>query len=132
MKRRFCRSILARLYYRQLPDRAEAIPLAFKETFEWIFSGDRSSNTQAGPQSFAEWLQRDNDSIYWITGKPGSGKSTLMKYISSDRRLPSLLAKWANGQNLSQASFYFWNSGSLMQMSRLGLFRALVYTCLEG
>ncbi|KAH7074711.1 hypothetical protein BKA63DRAFT_596298 [Paraphoma chrysanthemicola] len=132
MKRRFCRSILARLYYRQLPDRAEAIPLAFKETFEWIFSDDRSSNTQAGPQSFAEWLQRDNDSIYWITGKPGSGKSTLMKYISSDHRLSSLLAKWANGQNLTQASFYFWNSGSLMQMSRLGLFQTLVYTCLEG
>ncbi|KAH7087599.1 hypothetical protein FB567DRAFT_525324 [Paraphoma chrysanthemicola] len=132
LKSRFCTSILARLYYRQLRDRAEAIPPAFKETFEWVFGGDPSSDAQTGPQSFANWLQRDDSSIYWITGKPGSGKSTLMKYISGDGRLPSLLAKWANGQTLTHASFYFWNSGSLMQMSRFGLFQALVYTCLEG
>ena len=46
-----------------------------RATFDWIFSED-------GP-GFAQWL-KDGKGVYWIYGKAGSGKSTLMKFISSD------------------------------------------------
>jgi hypothetical protein len=55
-----------------------------------------------------------------------------MKFIRNDPRLSALLAEWAKEQDLRQATFYFWSSGSLMQMSRLGLFQTLVHTCLQG
>lgn len=31
---------------------------------------------------FVAWLE-EGDGLYWIAGKAGSGKSTLMKYIAS-------------------------------------------------
>jgi putative ribosome biogenesis GTPase RsgA len=37
--------------------------------------------TQGQPSpKFADWLENDGG-IYWIAGKAGSGKSTLMKYL---------------------------------------------------
>ncbi|KAI1022170.1 hypothetical protein LB504_007299 [Fusarium proliferatum] len=43
--------------------------------------------------SFVDWLKSDLP-VYWITGKPGSGKSTLMKFIISDSRTPAALKEW--------------------------------------
>ncbi|RYP51293.1 hypothetical protein DL769_010831 [Monosporascus sp. CRB-8-3] len=39
--------------------------------------------------SFIEWLKSDND-IYWISGKAGSGKSTLTRFILSDPRTKTI------------------------------------------
>ena len=33
--------------------------------------------------SFVDWLEHD-DEIYWLNEKPGSGKFTLMKYMTSE------------------------------------------------
>ena len=51
--------------------RYEAVAHAHPETFEWLF------NKKVG---FADWLLSDNNQAFWIQGKPGSGKSTLMKF----------------------------------------------------
>ncbi|OOF98744.1 hypothetical protein ASPCADRAFT_2175 [Aspergillus carbonarius ITEM 5010] len=40
-----------------------------------------------------------------------SGKSTLMKYASKCPRTLASLQKWANGDSLITASFFFWNQG---------------------
>lgn len=79
-----------------------------------------------------EWLQNDN-SIYWINGKAGSGKSTLMKFISDDSRLMEALraSPWANGRPVIKASFYFWYNGTSMQKSRKGLMQSLLLQLLE-
>ncbi|KAK4209406.1 hypothetical protein QBC37DRAFT_391283 [Rhypophila decipiens] len=87
----------------------------------------------AGPHtatwhSFSQWLESD-DSIYWITGKAGSGKSTLMKYIFQDQRTRTgmHLGVWGNGTPVITASFYFWLAGSAhLQHSQEGLLRTLL------
>jgi hypothetical protein len=131
LEKQWHKLILARLYFRHMPNRAESIPEAHSTTFEWLFKDDHRTNSQASWDSFTHWLQQDDNNLYWITGKPGSGKSTLMKFIYSHRQLPVHLRKWARGAQLVKAGFYFWNSGSTMQMSRVGLFQTLIHSCLQ-
>lgn len=51
--------------------RLEHIAVAERHTFEWIFEDERLG--------FTDWL-RHGEGIFWISGKPASGKSTLMKF----------------------------------------------------
>jgi hypothetical protein len=65
--------------------------------------------------------------MYWITGKAGSGKSTLIKFIQSDPRTFELFRGWAETNRLVIASHFFWSSGKPMQKSQDGLLRTLLY-----
>jgi hypothetical protein len=62
-------------------------------------------------RSFRWWLQQ-GEGIYWIKGKPGSGKSTLVKFITGsdkqNRRTLECLEKWAGSKPPRILSFYFW------------------------
>jgi hypothetical protein len=60
----------------------------------------------------------------------GSGKSTLMKYIEDHPTTNQLLQSWSRPSHLVTASFYFWNSGTMMQKSLQGLLQSLLYTIL--
>ncbi|KAH7357440.1 hypothetical protein BKA66DRAFT_612717 [Pyrenochaeta sp. MPI-SDFR-AT-0127] len=129
---RFTKMILARLYFPVMSDRGESISSAYSETFEWLFNNEKDQGEASGfGDSFSKWLQEEDSSVYWITGKPGSGKSTLMKFIYSHDGLSPLLKKWASRKDLVKAGFYFWNSGTVMQMSRLGYFQSILHGCLQ-
>lgn len=85
-------AVLDSLCYETLTHREEAIPQAHKSTFEWIFAKDASSRPAPGGEqwdSFPKWLTGTTRDSYWITGKPGSGKSTLMKFIAESDELSS-------------------------------------------
>lgn len=131
-RKQFCTMMLARLQYQSMSDREERIPEAHSDTFEWIFRNPEEFPGHQRWHDFAAWLRTENDSIYWITGKPGSGKSTLMKFLSANSSLLVLLTEWAGEQDLASASFYFWNSGAALQMSQLGLFQKLLYDLLRS
>jgi hypothetical protein len=126
---RFQNTILRQLYFRQLPNRANDIPIAHKQTLEWLFKEKPEGYGEQVSANLPQWLQKTDSSIYWVTGKPGAGKSTLMKYVYCHPSLPLLLQKWAKDGSLIMASFYFWNSGSSMQMSCVGLLQALMHAC---
>lgn len=113
----------------QLKDRYARISPAYDSTFRWIFKGDRTNTRDE--DSFSEWLSRGG-SIYWITGKPGAGKSTLMKFICKEKRTHQLLQKWAGDKLLDTASFYFWIAGTPFQKSLLGLLQSLLYEILNA
>ncbi|KAL1613149.1 hypothetical protein SLS60_001381 [Paraconiothyrium brasiliense] len=133
MEARFCKLVLARLYFADLPDRITHIPEAHEQTFGWLFSETAPFKDAPRWDSFATWLGKaDQGSLYWITGKPGSGKSTLMKFLFHEARTDSLLHRWSDGQDLAQAGFFFWNSGTVMQMSRRGLFMSLLHQLLAS
>jgi hypothetical protein len=72
------RRVLGSLHYAGMEDREERIVDAFGSTFQWIFKD--SPNDQRKWDNFKNWLGSDSQ-LYWITGKAGSGKSTLIKYI---------------------------------------------------
>ncbi len=76
--------------------------------------------------SFINWLT-GGEGVYWITGKPGSGKSTLMKYLYNEPRTLKHSWTWSGSLPLVTAGFFFWNSGTVMQMSKMGLLQALLY-----
>lgn len=79
--------------------------------------------------SFSNWL-RSTDSIYWISGKPGSGKTTLVKYVVTHPRTTMYLDFWSPGCEI--ASHYFWRPGFPMQKSLEGLFCSLLYQLLSN
>jgi hypothetical protein len=72
-----------------------------------------------------QWLQSSND-IFWIYGKAGSGKSTLMKFLFEHEQTRVHLDRWAHG-DVTIAAAFFWNAGSELEKSKLGLLRALLY-----
>jgi hypothetical protein len=117
---------LHRLSFLAMSDREEEIVDAHKATFDWIYAA-----TENQPwDNFTEWLQQDNG-LYWITGKAGSGKSTLMKFIYQNRATRKQLQPWAGELPLITASYYFWNSGTTMQKSQMGLLQSLLYESLS-
>lgn len=136
--------IVENLRFTDIADRYEHIEEAHRRTFEWIFSENgcpqpsenqpTSGNYGHVPipfhSNFVEWLH-GSESLYWLTGKPGSGKSTLMKYVYNDQRTLSHLEKWRGDDTLITAGFFLWNSGTVMQMSNMGLLRALLYQALK-
>jgi hypothetical protein len=119
--------ILQSLRFPLMVDREEEIHQAERATFEWIYRDPRSEDMPW--DNFAEWLQH-GDNLYWITGKPGSGKSTLMKYLFCNIRSIDHLRRWSNGEELVVAGFFLWNSGGDLQKTQNGLLRSLLHQCL--
>ncbi|KAH7007747.1 hypothetical protein EDB80DRAFT_719049 [Ilyonectria destructans] len=125
--------MLQSLKFADMRDRYERISEAHQKTFDWVFHEHGNGEDLGGSwDNFSEWLMSNNP-LYWITGKPGSGKSTLMKYLSDDERLQIHLRVWKGDNPLFMSRFFFWNSGTTLQMSRIGLLQSLLYqTLLES
>lgn len=128
-RQRLERLLLHQLRFVEMSDRAYGIVRAHAKTMDWIFREPPLESK--GWSNFAEWLRGEHNEMYWITGKPGSGKSTLVKLICQDPRTTQYLNSWLPELTLITASFYFWNSGSHIQMSVDGLLRTLLYQCLQ-
>ncbi|KAF4943648.1 hypothetical protein FGADI_13275 [Fusarium gaditjirri] len=79
--------------------------------------------------SFIDWLKSDLP-VYWISGKPGSGKSTLMKFIVSDSRTLEALKEW--NKDAIIIAHFFWKPGSTMQHSFKGLLCSLLCLILKN
>lgn len=126
--------VLEKLFYTNMKDREDEVTTAYDKTFSWLFepTSPDTDVTHAGKYpSILDWLQNPNDSMYWITGKPGSGKSTLMRYIYEHREKSRALKFWAGSKRLSTAAFFFWISGTIDQRSQTGLLRSLLHQLLE-
>ncbi|KAK4170002.1 hypothetical protein QBC43DRAFT_40063 [Cladorrhinum sp. PSN259] len=124
----FCTlSILDSLRFEAFDFRETAIPEAYQRTFEWVFQDSESAPRDARWDDFDKWLQAPQGDIYWITGKPGAGKSTLMKYLIHHLTTKKRLESWSNPLPLIISSFYFWNAGSAKQKSQQGLLQTLLY-----
>ncbi len=122
-------AILDSLRFPYMKSRYDGIEDAYKRTFNWIYEPMHSETKPW--DNFADWLTY-GEGIYWINGKAGSGKSTLMRYIYEDGRTLSLLEEWAGSSaELITAGFFFWKSGVPEQSSQVGLLRSLLYTLLS-
>ncbi|KAF2673850.1 hypothetical protein BT63DRAFT_451905 [Microthyrium microscopicum] len=122
--------LLEALKFPEMPTRYQRVARAHAKTFEWIFSEPEPSVEHAW-QSFRQWLQTGQD-IYWITGKAGSGKSTLMKLIYNDPRTTEMLQLWRPNSHILTAAFFSWNSGTALQRSQIGLLRTLLHQALTA
>lgn len=82
--------------------------------------------------SFIKWLRTENG-IFYCSGKAGSGKSTLMKFLASDKKTLDELSVWSQsqGKTLIFAHFFFWSSGTKLQKSLEGLYRGILWEVLR-
>ena len=119
--------LLESLFFPEIVSRQEQISEAFKGTYQWIFDSPNDNRvTKVRWSSFHDWLET-SDGIYWVSGKPGSGKSTLMKFIVHEDRTLKVLENWKKDGKLLMISFFFWRPGSDLQKSVTGLLRSLLY-----
>ncbi|RYP06373.1 hypothetical protein DL765_009520 [Monosporascus sp. GIB2] len=127
------RKVLQSLFFSSMGHREGQIPQQYAKTFEWIFKQPRqSSDGHPLWHNFSAWLEGDSSQIYWITGKPGAGKSTLVKFIAHDERLQCSLNRWARGARLLIGHYFSWIAGAhKLQKSHEGLLRTLLFEILQ-
>jgi hypothetical protein len=107
--------ILASLDAPDLNLRLDSIDENFETTFEWVFEHDE----------FVTWLSKGNG-VFWINGKPGSGKSTLMKFLFQHQKTEDYLFDWMLELQYNLVGFFFHYRGTLIQKSFEGLLRSLL------
>ncbi|KAK4227122.1 hypothetical protein QBC38DRAFT_443947 [Podospora fimiseda] len=129
----FTEDLLAQLAYEEMDDRYDSIREPHKDTASWIFRRESLEDEH----HFVRWLEQENpdseseSDIFWITGKPGSGKSTLMKFIVNAKNTSSSLRKWAGERPMLLLSTYFWISGEETQRSKAGFLRLVLYEAIK-
>ena len=122
------RRLIESLYFPDMHAREEGMDEAHDDTFEWIF--DKPSNEVRPWHNFIDWLE-EGHGTYWISGKAGSGKSTLMNFVCHDPRTEAALKTWSGTNAIFTPNFFFWSPGSQLQKSLVGLLRSLIYQILE-
>jgi ankyrin repeat protein len=109
---------LRSLAFPEIDARLHSIEQADKDTCRWIFE-----STQ-----FRNWESRvdmaSHNGVLWIKGKPGAGKSTLMKQIWLHLRKES-------GDSLLAAFFFHGRGKNALEKSPLGMLRSVLYQFLE-
>ncbi|MCJ1308474.1 hypothetical protein MMC25_002127 [Agyrium rufum] len=128
--------ILEGLSFASMKDREEEVTKAHKKTFEWIFDEQADETTDQeqtyDSRLFLDWLRGpDEEPVFWVNGKAGSGKSTLMRFIHGHEETLHQLQRWSGQTPLYRAAFFFWASGSAEQRSQVGLLRYLLLQLLE-
>lgn len=113
-------AIIDRLYYPELEHREKQIDDSARDTFGWAFDDESVP--------LRNWLIAGHG-MFWVSGKPGSGKSTFMKFLSRHPKTQALLSEWAGGKPVILASHYFWHAGtrSSLEKNEEGLYRDLLY-----
>jgi hypothetical protein len=113
----FMEELMEEIQYPGMLVKQQSIRPPLINTFGWIYDNP----------SFLNFLLDPDKSMFWVTGKPGSGKSTVMRMIEDDRRtLEHLLRGSADGRPWCIVSFYFHGRGSSLQKSIEGLLRSLL------
>jgi hypothetical protein len=74
--------------------------------FQWLFEKQELE--------FAKWLQ-SGSGIFWISGKPASGKSTLLKYAVSNSRTYEASSQNNSRNRWIYGDFFFTNGGKQTQ-----------------
>ncbi|KAK1827512.1 hypothetical protein QBC39DRAFT_291206 [Podospora conica] len=153
--------ILKKLFYQSMNSRKQHIKPSHEKTHSWILSEDSediepkalgkyksrysgSSSTQylldllqdraakcrEGRERLITWL-RSGDGVFHISGKAGSGKSTLMKTLLNHPRTRRELGHWAETNTLIISHFFFWRSGDVLQNSLTGLYQSILFEVLK-
>ncbi|KAK6821273.1 hypothetical protein PG987_015673 [Apiospora arundinis] len=141
------RRLLQSLKFDRMNERRNLVNSSHPQTFTWMLRDGSEVNGSLRPDgtpdrqnddrelsyesnswdSFSDWL-RSTGTVYWISGKPGSGKTTLIKFLLDQPRLQEYLDLWRPDSTV--ISHFFWRPGNTMQQSIRGLLCSLLYQLL--
>lgn len=141
------RRLLGSLKFDRMNDRRNQVVKSYGKTCHWVLESHHGSKhdsegvdddgddlyikqpLNAKWDSFVEWLRSDNK-VYWISGKPGTGKTTLVKYILQEARTKAALNHWNN--NHLVISHFFWRPGTSMQQNIKGMLCSILYQLFQS
>ncbi|RPA74915.1 hypothetical protein BJ508DRAFT_365937 [Ascobolus immersus RN42] len=117
--------LLEELRYSTMTNRGNQIKESFTGTSKWVYEEERC-------KPFLKWLEVGSG-VFWFSGKPGSGKSTLFKHIQGETQTTDAIGAWAGSSKLLIASHYFWiSSEDPLQRSLEGFYRNILHQlCVE-
>ncbi|KAF1988582.1 hypothetical protein K402DRAFT_26770 [Aulographum hederae CBS 113979] len=124
------------LQFAQIYMRKELVKSAAGITFQWLLGQDET-HPMNHQSPFLSWIcsHLEESNVFLLSGKAGSVKSTLIKVLHDHPAFEGSLDHWMKSKGLSQlavAGFYFYERGeSVLQKSREGLLRALLYALLS-
>jgi ankyrin repeat protein len=105
------------LQFKQRDARLLTLKQAQTKTCQWLLKNSK----------YTDWMHADkiqqHRGFFWIKGKPGSGKSIMMKFLFSHAK------KTMRGSIV--LSFFFNARGETLEKTTTGLYRALVLQLLE-
>lgn len=110
-------ALLKSLKFDQHKDRHDNIKAAHADTCKWLQES----------VEYLDWLDpdkiHDHHGFLWIKGKPGAGKSTIMKFAlaTARERMSSRIV----------ISFFFNARGGTLEKSTLGMYRSLLLQLLQ-
>ncbi|KAH7126218.1 ankyrin repeat-containing domain protein [Dactylonectria estremocensis] len=112
--------LLDSLRFEHMDSRKSTIKTAHAKTCRWFLNHP----------DYQAWLDAgkltQHHGFLWISGKPGAGKSTIMKFAYS-----SMKSK-ARRKHSITASFFFNARGEYLERSIVGMYRSLLLQLLEG
>lgn len=111
------KACLDSLSFPERDNRLLSIPEPHPDTLQWIWDEQ---------QEFISWLSHGHG-VFWLHGKPGCGKSTLMKYLSQTLQSKSKhVGEWT-----VFVHFYFNSQGSDLEKSMEGMLRSTLLQILQ-
>ncbi|KAH7487054.1 hypothetical protein FOMA001_g5725 [Fusarium oxysporum f. sp. matthiolae] len=112
--------ILRSLNFEEIDARKSTIKAAHSKTCRWFLKHP----------DYISWVSSQqmphHHGFMWIRGKPGAGKSTIMKFIYSESK-----KKDRKHQSLT-ASFFFNARGELLERTVSGMYRSLLLQLFQG
>ncbi|KAF5258984.1 hypothetical protein FOXYS1_10420, partial [Fusarium oxysporum] len=112
--------LMESLGFEQIDSRKTTIKTAYSKTCRWFLKHP----------DYLSWLDSEKQSQHhgflWIRGKPGAGKSIIMKFIYTKMKKTDIPMKALT------VSFFFNARGAFLEKSVSGMYRSLLLQLLEG
>ncbi|KAM0511982.1 hypothetical protein ACHAPE_009338 [Trichoderma viride] len=113
-------AVLDSLNFEQIDSRHATIKTQHSKTCQWLL----------GHPKYVEWLEAihftSHHGFLWISGKPGAGKSTLMKFAYTCAK-----NKWKATADVTVISFFFNARGVQLEKSTEGMYRSLLFQVVQ-
>ncbi|RAH71309.1 uncharacterized protein BO66DRAFT_437333 [Aspergillus aculeatinus CBS 121060] len=136
------RFVLEQLAYAGMGSWYMRVDTAYTQTLEWLVDEavmpckENQTWCEETRKEFVHWLKK-GQGIFHITGKPGSGKSTLMKFLCESPHPRKHLDAWAGQKSLVVARYFIGNGkpppseqDANNEHNRQGLIRGLLHSIL--
>jgi hypothetical protein len=124
----FCEETFKLLWFDESDERLHSIATPMAGSMNWVFSDERMQDEGA----LLDWLGNTRgEHLFWLTGRPGSGKSVLTKYLFRNPHVFDYLEAWSGSAPGITAAYTFWNCGTELQNSPVGLLRTVLYEALQ-